>query len=79
MVISDIVMTIGVGISQKKKMKNLTPVTILWFDPYTNCLLEIKLYNMILKLISMKGFSIFQTRLPIKLVFFKFCDCLLYM
>ena len=34
MVISDIVMTIGVGISQKKKMKNLTPVTILWFDPY---------------------------------------------
>ena len=34
MVISDIVMTIGVEISQKKKMKNLTPVTILWFDPY---------------------------------------------
>ena len=34
MVISDIVMTIGVGISQKKKIKNLTPVTILWFDPY---------------------------------------------
>ena len=40
MVISDIVMTIGVGISQKKKMKNLTPVTILWFDPYTNVFTE---------------------------------------
>ena len=41
MVISDIVMTIGVGISQKKKMKNLTPVTILWFDPYViDCFLS---------------------------------------
>ena len=35
MAISHLVMTIGVGISQKKKIKKFDLVTILWFDPYT--------------------------------------------
>ena len=34
MVISHLVMTIGVGISQKKNIKKFDLVTILWFDPY---------------------------------------------
>ena len=34
MAISHLVMTIGVGISQKKNIKKFDLVTILWFDPY---------------------------------------------
>ena len=36
MAISHLVMTIGVGISQKKNIKKFDLVTILWFDPYTS-------------------------------------------
>ena len=36
MAISHLVMTIGVGISQKKNIKNFDDVQILWNDPYTN-------------------------------------------
>ena len=36
MAISHLVMTIGVGISQKKNIKKFDLVTILWFDPYIN-------------------------------------------
>ena len=35
MAISHLVMTIGVGISQKKNIKNFDHVQILWNDPYT--------------------------------------------
>ena len=34
MAISHLVMTIGVGISQKKNIKNFDDVQILWNDPY---------------------------------------------
>ena len=34
MAISHLVMTIGVGISQKKNIKNFHDVQILWNDPY---------------------------------------------
>ena len=34
MAISHLVMTIGVGISQKKNIKNFDHVQILWNDPY---------------------------------------------
>ena len=34
MAISHLVMTIGVGISQKKNIKNFEDVQILWNDPY---------------------------------------------
>ena len=39
MAISHLVMTIGVGISQKKNIKNFDDVQILWNDPYTGHLL----------------------------------------
>ena len=34
MAISHLVMTIGVGISQKKNIKNFDHVQIMWNDPY---------------------------------------------
>ena len=44
MAISHLVMTIGVGISQKKNIQKFDLVTILWFDPYVKFTIHVNLF-----------------------------------